>query len=76
MLVLARKKGESIIIDDEIEVRIISVEGDVVKLGIEAPKSKTIHRKEVYEAIQAENKAALNLTSNFDFGEFVKKDKK
>jgi carbon storage regulator len=73
MLVLARKKGESIIIDDEIEVQIISVEGDTVKLGINAPKSKPIHRKEVYEAIQAENKAALN--NSFDLGSFIKNNK-
>jgi carbon storage regulator len=74
MLVLARKKGESIIIDDEIEVRVVSVEGDVVKLGISAPKSTSIHRKEVFEAIQAENKAAVQ--SNVDISHFInlKKD--
>jgi carbon storage regulator len=74
MLVLARKKGETIIIDGEIEVTVISVEGETVKVGINAPKTKQIHRKEVYEAIQKENKAALNTT--FDLGEFVKKQKK
>ncbi|GGK23944.1 carbon storage regulator [Caldalkalibacillus thermarum] len=58
MLVLARKKGESIIIDDQIEVKVVAVEGDVVKLGIEAPKSVSIHRQEVYQAIQEENRAA------------------
>lgn len=58
MLVLSRKKGESIIIDGEIEVKVISVDGDLVKLGIEAPKSVSIHRQEVYRAIQEENQAA------------------
>lgn len=58
MLVLSRKKGESIIIDGKIEVKIISIEGDLVKLGIEAPKSVAIYRQEVYKAIQEENQAA------------------
>jgi carbon storage regulator len=58
MLVLSRKKGESIIIDGQIEVKVIAVEGDVVKLGIEAPKTVSIHRQEVYQAIQEENRAA------------------
>ncbi|MDQ0339905.1 carbon storage regulator [Caldalkalibacillus uzonensis] len=55
---MSRKKGESIIIDDQIEVKVVAVEGDVVKLGIEAPKSVSIHRQEVYRAIQEENQAA------------------
>lgn len=58
MLVLSRKKGESIIIDGQIEVKVIAVEGDTVKLGIEAPKTVSIHRQEVYQAIQEENQAA------------------
>ena len=58
MLVLSRKKGESIIIDGQIEVKVIAVEGDTVKLGIEAPKTVSIHRQEVYQAILAENQAA------------------
>lgn len=60
MLVLTRKKGESIMIGDTIEVKIIAVEGDQVKLGIDAPRSVKVHRSEVYKAIQEENKAALN----------------
>lgn len=60
MLVLTRKTGESIMIGDTIEVKIIAVEGDQVKLGIDAPRSVKVHRSEVYKAIQEENKAALN----------------
>ncbi|MCA0170593.1 carbon storage regulator CsrA [Bacillus sp. RAR_GA_16] len=74
MLVLGRKKGESIVINDEIELKIISIEGDTVKLGVEAPKNIAIHRKEVYEAIQSENKlAAIQEFSLEDLKEFQKK---
>jgi carbon storage regulator len=62
MLVLARKKEESIIIDDEIEVSIVDIKGDQVKLGIKAPKRVKIYRKEVYQAIQEENKKAAEST--------------
>ncbi|MBF0705138.1 MULTISPECIES: carbon storage regulator CsrA [Bacillaceae] len=73
MLVLGRKKGESIVINDEIELKIISIEGDTVKLGVEAPKNIAIHRKEVYEAIQSENKlAAMQEFSLEDLKEFQK----
>lgn len=58
MLVLSRKKGESIIIDGQIEVKVIAVEGEMVRLGIEAPKTVSIYRQEVYQAIQEENQAA------------------
>ena len=59
MLVLTRKKGETIMIGDQIEVKVISIEGDQVKLGIVAPKSVKVHRSEVFEAIQQQNKEAL-----------------
>ncbi|MGK4153199.1 carbon storage regulator CsrA [Kurthia gibsonii] len=62
MLVLTRKVGESIMIGDGIEVKIIGVDGDQVKLGIEAPRHIKVHRQEVFEAIQSENKAALEVT--------------
>lgn len=58
MLVLTRKKDESIIIDDKIEVTIIGIEEGKVKLGISAPRDIEIHRKEVYLQIQEENKKA------------------
>lgn len=59
MLVLSRKKGESIMIGDQIEVKILSIDGEQVKLGIVAPKSVQVHRSEVFEAIQQQNKEAL-----------------
>lgn len=52
MLVLSRKKNESIIINDHITVTVVEIRGDKVRLGIEAPKEVTVHRREVYEAIQ------------------------
>ena len=58
MLILARKKGESIIIDDNIEISIVEIKGDQVKIGINAPRSVKIFRHEVYLAIQEANKAA------------------
>jgi len=63
MLVLNRKKGESIIISDDIEIQIIDIQGDSIKLGIEAPKEVSILRKELYEEIIRANKeASHNLT--------------
>ena len=58
MLALTRKKGESIIISDDVEVVVLSIQGEQVKLGIIAPKRISVHRKEIYEQIQAENKEA------------------
>lgn len=60
MLVLTRKKGESIQIGDNIEVTIISIEGDQIKIGIDAPQSVDIYRQEVYLAIQQQNSEAVN----------------
>jgi carbon storage regulator len=56
MLVLSRKKNESIIINDNITVTVIEIRGDKVRLGIEAPKQVTVHRREVYEAIHNPNR--------------------
>ena len=55
MLVLTRKIDESIIIGDNIEVKVVEVSGRSVKLGIDAPRDLSVHRKEVYEAILREN---------------------
>lgn len=55
MLVLTRKRDESIIIGDNIVITVIGIRGDKVRFGIEAPKEVSIHRQEVYEAIQREN---------------------
>jgi carbon storage regulator len=54
MLVLSRQKNESIIIGDDVEITIVDVRGDKVRLGITAPKAISVHRKEIYEAIQRE----------------------
>jgi carbon storage regulator len=54
MLVLSRQKDESIMVGDEVEITIVDVRGDKVRLGITAPKSIPVHRREVYEAIQRE----------------------
>lgn len=58
MLVLSRQKNESIMIDDDVEITIVDVRGDKVRLGITAPKKISVHRKEVYEAIQREKAEA------------------
>lgn len=55
MLVLTRKPNQSIIIGDDIELTVIEVRGDQVRIGIEAPKSISVHRKEIYEQIKAQN---------------------
>ena len=55
MLVLARKVGQSIVVNDNVEILIIEVRGDQVRLGIEAPRSIPVHRKELFEQIRAEN---------------------
>ena len=65
MLVLTRKKGESIMIGDNVEVKLLSVDGDQVKLGIVAPKSVKVHRSEIFEAIQQQNKEALEIAPDF-----------
>ncbi|WP_391120324.1 carbon storage regulator CsrA [Psychrobacillus sp. L3] len=64
MLVLSRKKDESIMIGDQIELKILSVDGDQVKIGIIAPKNVKVYRSEVYESIQQQNKEALNISKS------------
>lgn len=59
MLILSRKSGESIVIDGRIHVKIMRVEGETVKVGVEAPSEVPVHRHEVYEEIQRNNQKAL-----------------
>lgn len=64
MLVLTRKLGESIAIDDHIKIRVVQIKGKQVRLGIEAPKETKIHREEVYLAIQETNKESSTTSSD------------
>jgi carbon storage regulator len=59
MLILSRKPGESIIIDGKIIVKVVRLEGDSVKIGIQAPREVPVHRQEVYDEIQGNNREAL-----------------
>lgn len=61
MLVLTRKRNESIVVGDNIEITVVDIQGDQVRIGINAPKSVSIHRKEIYLEIQAENKKAADV---------------
>ena len=79
MLALTRKKGESIIIGDNIEIVLLAVNGEQVKIGVIAPKSVPIHRKEIYNQIQKENMAAssnINIDNLKDLKDAVRKIKK
>jgi carbon storage regulator len=58
MLVLSRKKGQSIIIGDNIEITVVEIQGDTVRIGINAPREVAIHRQEVFDQIAAENQQA------------------
>ncbi|MDR2898827.1 MAG: carbon storage regulator CsrA [Clostridiales bacterium] len=62
MLALTRRKGESIIIGDDIEVVILGIQGEQVKLGISAPRSVSVHRREVYELILQTNRESSENT--------------
>ncbi len=63
MLALTRKKGESIILNNDIEISVLELRGDQVKIGINAPKEVPVYRKEVYLQIQKENEAAASADS-------------
>ena len=66
MLALSRKVGESIIIDNDIEIVILDVKGEQVKIGINAPKTVAIYRKEIYDQIQEANKEAMESETSVD----------
>jgi carbon storage regulator len=61
MLVLSRQRDETIVIGDDIEITVVDIRGDKVRLGVNAPREISVHRKEVYEAIKKENRAAAQV---------------
>ena len=61
MLALTRKKGESLVINNNIEITVLEIRGDQIKIGIQAPKEVPIYRKEVYVQIQKENEEATSI---------------
>lgn len=73
MLALSRKRDEAIVINDDIEVTVIEIKGDQVKLGISAPKSVPIYRKEVYLQIQNANKEAAKSVDIKELNKFFGK---
>lgn len=72
MLALARKVNESIIINDNIEITVLEVKGDQIKIGIDAPKSVPVYRKELYVQIQEANAEAANTASPQALSELLK----
>jgi carbon storage regulator len=60
MLVLTRRAGESVMIGDDVVITVLEVRGDVIRLGIQAPRDVQVHREEVYREIQAANRAAAS----------------
>lgn len=63
MLVLSRRRDETIMIGDEVEITVVDIRGDTVRLGINAPRNVSVHRKEIYDAIQAEMMVAAQETA-------------
>ncbi len=64
MLVLSRQRDETIMIGDQVEITVVDIRGDKVRLGISAPTSVAVHRKEVYEAIRRENEQAARVDTS------------
>jgi len=73
MLVLSRQRDETIMIGDDVEITIVDIRGDKVRLGITAPRHIQVHRKEVYDAIKRENQQAAGLSPK-DVSDVVAKD--
>lgn len=75
MLVLSRKKGETLIIGDEIQVTVLDIKGDQVRIGIAAPREVSILRKEILTAVKEENLTALNINESDlrNIGEIIRK---
>ena len=68
MLVLSRKKNESIVINNDITIVVVEIRGDKVRLGIEAPKEVPVHRREVYDAIRRNDAAAAQARASANGG--------
>jgi len=64
LLILTRKVGESVAIGDDIQVSVVEIKGNQVKLGIQAPRDVTVHREEIYLKIQEENKRAAQVSKD------------
>jgi len=73
MLVLTRKKVQSIVINDNIEITVLEVQGDQVRIGINAPRSVSVHRKEVFLEIMNENRRAAEV-GNISLNDLLKPD--
>jgi len=73
MLALSRKKNEALVINNNIEITILEIKGDQVKIGVTAPKEIPVYRKEVYVQIQKENEEAMNSDSLNALASFFKK---
>lgn len=72
MLALSRKKQEALVINNNIEITILDIKGDQVKIGISAPKDVSVYRKEVYLQIQEANKEAMNANDLGALADFLK----
>ncbi|MCM1184619.1 MAG: carbon storage regulator CsrA [Roseburia sp.] len=72
MLALSRKKGEALIVNNDVEITVLEVKGEQVKLGINAPKDVSIYRKEVYDQIQEANKEASNVAGVEELANLLK----
>ena len=71
MLALSRKKGDSLIVNNNIEITVLEVKGEQVKLGITAPKQVPVYRKEVYTQIQEANKEAMSAAAPADLKNLI-----
>ncbi len=75
MLVLSRQRDETIMIGDDVEITVVDIRGDKVRLGITAPRHIQVHRKEVYDAIKRENQQAAKLSPD-DVSDVIGEEKK
>ena len=72
MLALSRRKGEALIINNDVEITVLEIKGEQVKIGIAAPKEVPVYRKEVYIQIQEANKEAVNTASPESLSDLLK----